>query len=222
MGTKAEKPALERRSYEFHIRAAEGERGHFISGRPIVIGSRTDLGWFDEIIEPGALDKTDLTDVRFLVNHNTEMIPLARSRRNNANSTMLLAVDPEGLDIIRVDLDTENNADARALYSAVERGDISGMSFMFSIDGEEWENLDSDHPTRHITSIASVVEVSAVTWPAYDATEIFARGKEALEKARATVETARQQRNANAPEGADKNTDALALAKAKLNLITGG
>ena len=222
MGTKAEKPALERRSYEFQIRAAEGERGHFITGRPIVFGSRTDLGWFDEVIEPGALDRTDLTDVRFLINHNTEMIPLARSRRNNANSTMLLAVVPEGLDIVRIDLDVENNVDARALYSAVERGDISGMSFMFSIRDEEWDDLDSEHPTRRIKDIASVVEVSAVTWPAYEATEIFARSKEALENARTALEKARQQRTANAPEGADTTADALALAKAKINIITGG
>ena len=95
------------------------------------------------------------------------------------------------------------------------------MSFMFSVAEDQWEDLDSDHPTRHITSIASVVEVSAVTWPAYEATEIFARGKEALENARTALEKARQQRTANAPEGAD-NTGALALAKAKLNLITGG
>lgn len=216
------KPALERRSYEFEIRAEKTERGNIITGRPIVFGSRTDLGWFDEVIEPGALDRTDLTDVRFLVNHNTEMIPLARSRRNNANSTMLLAVVPEGLDIVRIDLDVENNVDARALYSAVERGDISGMSFMFSIRDEEWDDLDSEHPTRRIKDIASVVEVSAVTWPAYEATEIFARSKEALENARMALEKARQQRTANAPEGADNTADALALAKAKINIITGG
>lgn len=209
---------LERRAYNFEIRAEQTERGSVLTGRPIVYGQVIDMGWWDEVIEPGALDKTDLTDVRFLVNHNTEMIPLARSRRNNANSTMQFAVDERGLNLLRVDLDTENNGDARALYSAVERGDISGMSFMFSIDGESWTELDSDHPTRHITSIASVVEVSAVTWPAYDETEIYARGKSALESARAdALERARQQAAA-APEGADR-TDALAIARAKFNLF---
>lgn len=213
----SEKPKLEKRAYQFEIRAEQTERGSVISGRPIVYGQTIDMGWFSETIEPGALDRTDLTDVRFLVNHNTEMIPLARSRRNNANSTMQLAVDAQGLNLLRVDLDVENNADARALYSAVERGDITGMSFMFSIDGERWENLDSDYPARIITSIASVVEVSAVTWPAYDQTEIYARSKEALENARADVLERARQAAANAPEGAD--TDALALAKAKNNTI---
>ena len=182
---------LEQRSYNFEVRAEESEAGNIITGRPIVYNSRTDLGWFDEIIEPGALNNTDLTDVRFLVNHDTSKIPLARSRRNNGNSTMQLTTDNDGLGI-RVTLDTENNAEARSLYSAVQRGDISGMSFMFGIRDEEWENLDSDHPTRHIKDISTVVEVSAVTFPAYESTEINARSKEALENARSAVDTARQ------------------------------
>ena len=184
---------LEQRSYLFEIRAEETDTGNIVTGRPIVYNSRTDLGWFDEIIEPGALNKTDLTDVRFLVNHDTSKIPLARSRRNNGNSTMQLTVDNDGMGI-RVTLDTENNNEARALYSAVQRGDISGMSFMFGIRNEEWENLDSDHPTRHIKDISTVVEVSAVTFPAYESTEINARCKGALDNARSAVETARQQR----------------------------
>ena len=187
---------LERRSYNFEIRAEETEQGNIITGRPIVYNSRTDVGWYDEIIEPGALNNTDLTDVRFLVNHDTSKIPLARSRRNNGNSTMQLTVDNDGM-TIRVILDTENNSEARALYSAVQRGDISGMSFMFNINDEEWENLDSDHPTRHIREISVVVEVSAVTFPAYEATDINARSREALDNARSAVETARQQRDAS-------------------------
>lgn len=186
---------VEKRSYNFEIRAEQDEkRGNIITGRPIVYNSRTDLGWFDEVIEPGALNETDLTDVRFLVNHDTKMIPLARSRRNNGNSTMMMSVDNQGLNLDYVSLDTENNATARALYSAIERNDLSGMSFMFSIDGERWENLESDHPTRYIEKIGSVYEVSAVTWPAYDSTEINARSKDALDRARSAVDTARQQR----------------------------
>ena len=202
---------LEQRSYQFEVRAEESEAGNIITGRPIVYNSRTDLGWFDEIIEPGALNNTDLTDVRFLVNHDTSKIPLARSRRNNGNSTMQLTTDNDGLGI-RVTLDTENNSEARALYSAVQRGDISGMSFMFGIRDEEWENLDSDHPTRHIRDISTVVEVSAVTFPAYESTEINARSKEALDNARSAVETARQQ---NAPS---VDTDDLELLKESKNL----
>lgn len=186
------KPELERRSYVFEVRAENGEGGNIITGRPIVYDSKTDIGgWFEEVIDRGALDNTDLTDVRLLVNHDTRKIPLARSRRNNGNSTMQLSVNDFGMDI-RAILDCENNPEAAALYSAVARGDISGMSFLFSVDSERWDNLESDYPTRHILSIGSVVEVSAVTFPAYDATEISARSKETLESARSALDNARQ------------------------------
>ena len=210
----AKNKPLEQRSYNFEVRAEESDQGNIITGRPIVYNSRTDLGWFDEIIEPGALNNTDLTDVRFLVNHDTSKIPLARSRRNNGNSTMQLTTDNDGLGI-RVTLDTENNSEARSLYSAVQRGDISGMSFMFGIRDEEWEDLDSDHPTRHIRDISTVVEVSAVTFPAYESTEINARSKEALENARSAVETARQQ------SGSSVETDELELLKEKAKILGG-
>ena len=210
------KKELERRAYSFEIRAEEDDNGSIITGRPIVYNSQTNLGYFDEIIERGALDHADLTDVRFLVNHDTSKIPLARSRRNNANSTMQMMVNQDGMDI-RVRLDTENNAEARSLYSAVQRGDITGMSFMFSIDSDEWENLESDHPLRKIRSIASVVEVSAVTFPAYESTEINARSKEALENARQAVETARAQEASLV----ETRSNELALLHEKTKLLGG-
>lgn len=198
------KKPLEQRQYAFEIRAEENEKDSIITGRPIVYESKTDMGWFDEIIHKGALDDADLTDVRFLVNHDLSKIPLARSRRNNKNSTMQLTVDAKGLSI-RVTLDTDNNTEARNLYSAVKRGDITGMSFMFSIDNEEWEDLESDHPTRHIHKIGTVVEVSAVTLPAYDSTEINARDKVALDNARSAVETARQSQQTSVDTDAEKD-----------------
>ena len=209
---------LERRTYLFDINADQNERGNIITGRPIVYNSKTDIGgMFEEVIDAGALDKTDLRDVRFLVNHNMDMIPLARSRRNNGNSTMQLEVDNEGLGI-SVLLDTENNTDARSLYSAVERRDLDGMSFAFVVDGEKWENLDSDYPTRHITNIASVIEVSAVTFPAYESTEIYARSKEALENAKEALENAK--RSSMEIEGSANDTE-LELLKEQTKLLGG-
>lgn len=180
----------ELRNFDFEVRAEENEeRGHFLTGRPIVFGERTDLGWYDEIIDQGALDSTDLKDVRFLVNHNTDMIPLARSRNNNENSTMQMTTDDNGM-AIRVDLDVENNADAKSLYSAVSRGDISGMSFMFTVDKDSWDDIDSEHPTRHVRSLGRVMEVSAVTFPAYSQTSIQTRGiADALESAKRSLES---------------------------------
>lgn len=206
---------LERRSYAFEVRADRNENHdglRIVRGRPIVYGQRTNLGYFDEIIEPGALDGTDLRDVRFLLNHDTSKVPMARSRRNNKNSTMQLTVDSDGMGM-EASVDTENNADARTLCSAIDRGDLSGMSFMFSITDEEWEDLDTDHPTRHIRKIGTVVEVSAVTFPAYEQTEISTRCQQALESARSAVDTAREQR------AAAVDTAALELEKLKAKYL---
>ena len=205
---------LVQRSYMCDVRALNNDSGAIIAGRPIVFNSRTNLGWFDEVIVSGALDKTDLTDVRFLVNHDLSRIPLARSRRNNGNNTLQLLPIPEGMDM-EANVDIDNNATARELYSAVNRGDITGMSFMFSIEREEWDELESDHPLRRILEIGSIVEISAVTFPAYEATEIYARdAQDALEKARAALEKARKR---NAAQSVD--TDLLNIMKAKLELI---
>ena len=182
---------LLQRSFNFEVRAIINENKYTLKGIPIVYDKRTDLGFFDEVIVSGALNKTNLKDVRFLVNHDTSKIPLARSRNNNANSTMRLAVTERGLEI-EVDLDVENNVEAKALWSAVQRGDITGMSFMFGIRGEDWEGLDTDHPLRKITDISTVVEVSAVTFPAYEQTEITtARDKLALDNAKKTLDSVR-------------------------------
>ena len=188
---------VELRAFNFEVRAEQDEKhGNILTGRPIVYDQRTDLGWYDEIIEQGALMDTDLRDVRFLVNHNTDMIPLARSRNNNANSTMQMSIDEEGM-LIRVDLDVENNSEAKNLYSAVERGDIDGMSFMFTVDGDKWDDIESDHPTRTITDIGKVLEVSAVTFPAYEQTSISARGLDvALENAKSSLENVKAEARA--------------------------
>lgn len=207
---------LVRRNYDFEIRAEKDEkRGNIIIGRPIVYNSKTDIaGLFAEVIEKGALKKTNLEDVRFLVNHDQSKIPLARSRKNTKNSTMQLTVDDEGMEI-KVELDVENNTEARNLYSAIERGDITGMSFMFGIDKEKWEDLDSDYPTRHIESISTVVEVSAVTFPAYEDTSISARDKSAVETARLAVDTARSGE-------VDTTSEKLKLEKLKIKYLIGG
>ena len=195
------------RSFTFDVSANNNEKyGDFIEGRAIVFDQPTNIGLFTEIIDRNALKETDLRDVRFLVNHNTDMIPLARSRRNNENSTMQMVVGEEGMDI-RANLDTENNADARALYSATKRGDISGMSFMMTVpeDGEEWDFSDEKNAVRRITKIQRIYEVSACTFPAYEnGTSLEARGdEEALENAKSTLEKAKAEAEAKAERDAD-------------------
>lgn len=213
-----DKKPLEKRTYNFEVYTKESESAEglrTIIGKPVIYDSRTDLGYFDEIIEAGALDNADLTDVRFLVNHDVSRIPLARSRRNNPNSTLRLTPIPEGLEI-ETDVDVKNNATARELTSALDRGDLSGMSFMFSVNDEEWEDLESDHPTRRIKEIGSIVEISAVTFPAYESTEIQARSKEALENARRELENARNEKRAGSLENEKRK---LELEKAKFEFL---
>ena len=201
------------RSYNAEFRADE-EAGNIIIGRPIVYDQKTNLGYFEEVIERGALNGANLKDVLFFVNHDTSKIPLARSRNNNKSSTMQLKVDNNGLEI-EAKLDIENNAEAKSLYSAISRGDITGMSFMFNIDEEEWENLDSDLPLRHIKKISIVREVSAVCFPAYEATSINARDKVALDNAKMTLDNVR----ATLDSGKNVSNDITLLKQKNQNII---
>ena len=211
----------EYRAFNFEVRAEKNEQhGTYITGTPIVFDQDTDMGWYRERIDHQALAGADLRDVRFLVGHNTSMIPLARSRNNNENSTMQLTVTDRGMEI-RVDLDTENNAEARALYSAVQRGDMSGMSFMFTVDADKdiWEDIDSDYPTRTIMSIRRVFEVSAVAFPAYEQTDIQAASEgQTLESAKASLESAKQK--AAAERAAQAETERRTALLERLQKIT--
>jgi HK97 family phage prohead protease len=196
-----------KRAFETAFETREEDSSGIVTGRPVVLNSRTDLGFCDEVIDSGALLNTNLRDVRLCLNHDTGFV-YARSRQNNGNSTMQIMTDAMGL-TFTAGLDIRNSPKAQDLYAAIKRGDIDKMSFMFTIDGYEWENLESDHPTRHITSIGTIYEISAVTFPAYDSTSIEARGAEALESVKRDLERARAELR-KTPDG-----DAVELAKAK-------
>lgn len=190
------KPGTEIRAFsmlDLAARDEEGGAGNTIQGHAAVFGQTTVIGgMWKETIARGAFDKTDFTDVLFDANHNLQSIPLARSRNNNANSTLQLQVDDQGLNT-RATLDVEDNSDAKALYSAVKRGDVNGMSFIFAVADDEWAWPDDEKelPSRTIKEISKVYEVSAVSMPAYAGTDISARSSDALESARRTLESAR-------------------------------
>lgn len=212
MADKKKKDELIFRGYDWNYETREEDGKGIIEGHPVVFDQRTNIGWFDEVIEAGALDKTDLRDVRLCLNHDTSVV-YARSRSNNPESTMRIWVEEDGLHF-QASLDMENPL-SRAYYSMIERRDIDKMSFMFSVRGDRWVDLDNEHPTRYITDIGSIVEISAVTFPAYDTTEIQARDKAALESARADLERARQASRTSLERD-------LELEKAKTLILTGG
>lgn len=214
----------ETRSFLCEVRAMQDEEhGKFIEGRPIVYEQKTDMGWYEEIIDASALVGCDLKDVRFLVGHNTQGIPLARSRNNNEHSTMQLKPDETGMGV-RANLDTENNAEAKALYSATERGDISGMSFMMIVDRDKdvWTDIESDYPKRRIMSIKRVLEVSAVAFPAYEQTsiQVASANGAALDSARASLESAKQKLAEERKQQAEDERRSAALER--LNDLIGG
>lgn len=206
-----DKKDLIMRAYDWSYETREEDGQGIIEGHPVVFGQMTDLGYFNEIIEPGALDGTDLRDVRLCLNHDTNVV-YARSRSNTPDSTMRLWTEEDGLHF-KAGLDLENPL-SKAYYSMVDRRDIDKMSFMFSVAEDTWEDLDTEHPTRHINKIRSIVEISAVTFPAYDSTEIQARSKEALESARQQLESERQQKRTSLERD-------LELLKAKTKILAG-
>lgn len=170
---------------------------YVIEGYAIVYEQITNIGGlFKEIVKRGALDGCDLTDVPLFIHHGANKIPLARSRNNNKNSTMLLTPDGNGLHF-RAELDGDNNAEARALYSAVQRKDIDGMSYAFRVKEERWIDLDKEVPTREIHKFKKIPEISALWSPQYKGTSIKearaealdSADKDALDSARATLES---------------------------------
>ena len=157
-------PETQTRCYE--VRATE--KPLTLTGVAVVFNQPADLGSIKEIIAPDALRGVDLDDIVLITNHNDGQIPLARSPK-----TLALTVTDTGLEM-RAELpDTEQ---ARAVYEAVKRGDLSQMSFAFDI-GEY--TFDEQTQTRTITQISKVYEISIVNYAAYTQTNVQARaGKE--------------------------------------------
>ena len=188
---------METRMYVGKVESRASEDGSKITiiGQPVVFDQKTDIaGLWSESIAPGAIDTETLRDVRLLINHDFSGVPLARSRRNNANSTMRATINDFAVDM-EADLDAKNPK-VIEVDSAIKRGDITGMSFAFLVDGEEWDDLDTDYPHRTITHVSVIYEFSICTFPAYEGTSVASRsldsGKRSLADARAALESARQ------------------------------
>lgn len=139
------------------------------TGYAAVYNSIADIGgYFNEQIAPGAFDGTLGGDVRALFNHDTAHV-LGRT----IAGTLRLASDDRGL---AVEIDMPDTAMARDLAVSMTRGDISGMSFGFNVTKQTW---DESGPVilRTIESV-ELFEVSIVTFPAYDATDVAVRSLE--------------------------------------------
>jgi len=164
----------------FNLRADGGQQDFVLAGRVITYGALSaPLGNFRERIASGAFSRALATspDVRCLFNHSANHV-LGRTTAG----TLILTDSAEGLDF-RCQLDP-NNTDHVNLYSSVKRGDISGCSFAFVVDGEDGDEFDTDTDERGLrfnrrtVKRAKIFDCSVVASPAYpDSTSVVARSQ---------------------------------------------
>lgn len=106
-------------------------------------------------------------DVRGLFNHDASRL-LGRT----ASNTLRLSIDQVGL---RYEIDAADTQDHRDLLVRLERGDIDGSSFGFSVRRVSYTLLDDDTDIRTIEEIETLYDVGPVTFPAYTATSAGVR-----------------------------------------------
>lgn len=149
----------------------EGE-SNVIEGYAAVFNSPTDIGgWFTEVIAPGAFSKaiSENGDIRALFNHDWNNV-LGRTK----SGTLRLSEDERGL---KFEVDLPNTSIARDLAESLKRGDISQCSFGFIPTVEEWDY--SVEPAKRTINEVDLFEVSVVSIPAYEDTEVaLVRNKE--------------------------------------------
>lgn len=155
------------------VRAAENE-APTISGYAALFNKETVIaGLFREQIDPGAFrDAVKTDDVRALFNHDPNYV-LGRT----TNDTLTLKEDKRGL-FYDVTLNPDD-PDAMAVRAKIQRGDVSGSSFGFTVDEDDWDDSEVKRgklPLRTIRK-ASLYDVSPVTYPAYPTTTVNARSK---------------------------------------------
>ena len=127
-------------------------------------------GWkYLEVVDRGAFDNTDMSDVIMQYDHRGRVF--ARTR----NNTLTVTPDDKGLFI---EADLGGTEIGRELYEEIRGGYTDRMSFGFTVNGEfeEYEKTEEGVAlyTRHITSVEKLYDVSAVSLPANDGTSIEA------------------------------------------------
>ena len=159
---------VERRALMEKPALREADSGQTVTGYAAVFGSEADIGgWWREQIKPGAFTKAIQGDVRALVDHDS-----GRVIGRTVSGTLRLAEDDHGL---AVEIDLPDTTDGRDIGALIARGDVTGMSFGFVVTHDEWDET-VDPPVRTIHEV-DLFEVSAVAFPAYEATEISLRDR---------------------------------------------
>lgn len=163
---------MERRNFPVAELRADAEARKII-GHAAVFNREADMGFFREMIEPGAfVDSIKEDDVRALFNHDPSVV-LGRNRAG----TLKLSEDERGL---AVEIDPPDTQTARDLMTVINRGDVNQMSFAFITLNEEWRR--GEEPPLRILKRVQLFDVSAVTFPAYPQTDVALRSLEAARK----------------------------------------
>jgi len=131
---------------------------------------RIGLGAFDRAIK-------DRHDARGLFNHDPSLL-LGRV----GAGTVRLAVDATGL---RYEIDPPDTQVGRDVLVSLERGDLTGSSFAFQVRGDEWQHGKGGAPDIRTILDVDLLDVSPVTYPAYEATSTGLRSCDGIEAARA-------------------------------------
>ena len=165
----------EKRSFMFEIENDEKESRKMV-GHAAVFGEVAEIGgWFREQIEPGAFKASaKKDDVRALFNHDENYV-LGR----NTAGTLKMSEDSRGL---KVTIDPPDTQFARDLGVSIERGDISQMSFAFQVLEEEWIRGEKKELDLRKIKKVRLFDVSPVTFPAYDGTDIGLRSHQEWRK----------------------------------------
>jgi len=161
-------PSVELRAYK----TEEEESRMLVEGYAIVFNSESrDLGGFTEVVKEDALDKAleRNTDVLALYGHDYQNV-LGRQSAD----TLQLEKDERG---IKFTLDLPNTQLGRDVYTLVERGDLKGNSFGFTVEKDSWDKK-GDKVIRTIEQVRDLFEISIVSLPAYEATELTKRSYE--------------------------------------------
>lgn len=155
---------------KIEIRQEEGQEKNKIVGYALKFNTwSNDLGGFIEKIDRNALDNCNMSDVRALIDHNTQKI-LGRT----TNNSLKLTIDDIGLRFECIPSDTTY---ARDLIENMKNGNINQCSFAFTLnyDNNDCENWEYDEEEgiykRTLKDIKKIFDVSCVTYPAYDNTE---------------------------------------------------
>ena len=118
---------------------------------------------FYEVIDRHALDSADMSDVIMQYDHSGKV--LARK----TNGSLIVEPNDDGLFICA---DLSKSQASKDLYEEITNELVTRMSWAFIVTEDKY---DSNTRTRTILKVSKVYDVSAVSIPANQATEISAR-----------------------------------------------